>query len=177
MATITPTFQIKANSSYNSTTAGPFSPSLLGSISKSLTISDATHFRMDSVPLNSANLNWDNLAAPNAAFNHSKLIDGSQNPTPGADAVATNASLTGCWVYIVNTTASGNELIHIGYTDDSDASGGGQQFTELATNNQNKRLFSLKAGEFAFFPFDFTGDLYCAATAANQSMEFWRFDR
>ena len=169
MATITPTFQIKANSSYNSTTAGPFSPSLLGSISKSLTISNATHFTVNDVPHGA--LNWTNTST----WDRAKLIDGSADHS--GDAVATSASLTGCWVYIVNTTASGNELIHIGHTSDADASTDGHTYTTIGGANDGERLFSLKAGEFAFFPFDFTGDLYCAATAASQTLEFWRFDR
>ena len=76
-----------------------------------------------------------------------------------------------------NTTASGSELIYIGRTTDADATGGGQTYTELSTNNADQRLFTLKAGEFAWFPFDYTGDLYCDASAASQSLEFWRFDR
>ena len=98
-------------------------------------------------------------------------------PTPGADAVATSSSLTGCWIYIANTMASGSELIHVGYTTDADATGAGQYYDKLTANNKNERLFSLKAGEFAFFPFDYTGDLYIDASAADQTYEFWRFER
>ena len=39
------------------------------------------------------------------------------------------------------------------------------------------RTFALLPGEFAFFPFDYCGDIVAQATAADQTLEFFRFDR
>ena len=103
------------------------------------------------------------------------------NDVPGLKsaftAVASNSALTGCWIYITNTMASGSELIHIGHTTDADATQAGEYYAKLTADNLNTRLFSLKAGEFAFFPYDYTGDLYIDASAANQTYEFYRFVR
>ena len=38
-------------------------------------------------------------------------------------------------------------------------------------------VFKIRVGEFAFFPFDYCGDIVAQATAAGQTLEFFRFDR
>jgi len=73
--------------------------------------------------------------------------------------------------------SAGSELIHIGHTTDADATQDGEYYAKLGTADLNTRLFSLKAGEFAFFPYDYTGDLYIDASAAGQTYEFYRFVR
>ena len=35
----------------------------------------------------------------------------------------------------------------------------------------------LKAGEFAFFPWDYLQDFWCGASAASQTLEYWIFDK
>ena len=57
-------------------------------------------------------------------------------------------------------------MVHIGNTSDADAVTGGDTYTAINGANDGERLFTLKAGEFAWFPFDFTGDLYCSATVS-----------
>ena len=179
MAIITPTFQLKSNSETSSSNAGPASIALALSITDSLSVDTFTHFTIEDVrtAVNGAN---DDEDAPYGQV----LIDGSDE-TASAHTTSSGSGTVdhhGCWVYIVNTTATtSNHLIAIGHTNDSDVGSGG--FTALVDgdNNthadENSRLFSLRAGEFAFFPYDYTGDLYAQATGANQSLEFWRFDR
>tara|TARA_B100000902_G_C27204927_1_gene861092 strand:- start:67 stop:666 length:600 start_codon:yes stop_codon:yes gene_type:complete len=45
------------------------------------------------------------------------------------------------------------------------------------TNNQTLRTFTLLPGEFAFFPFDYTGDIYVQAAQNTPQLEYWVFDR
>ena len=172
MAIITPTLQLKANSNAVSTNKGPSSASIALSITKALNV-DVLDFWNDTVSVVSA----DSGNAPAWGYapdGYNTLVDGSAEI---ATAVASNSALTGCWIYITNTMASGSELIHIGHTTDSDAASAGDYYTKLTADNLNTRLFSLKAGEFAFFPYDYTGDLYIDASAANQTYEFYRFVR
>jgi len=169
MATITPTFSLKSNAG-TSATPGPLSMALALSLSDSLTVDKVDHFVVNDVP--HGTLNWTNVSV----WDRAKLIDGSADHS--GDAESTTTTLDGCFVLLVNTTATtSSELIHIGYTSDADASADGHTYTTINGANDGERLFTLKAGEFAWFPFDFTGDLYCSATAASQTLEFWRFNR
>tara|TARA_Y100001973_G_scaffold78277_1_gene114876 strand:+ start:637 stop:1158 length:522 start_codon:yes stop_codon:yes gene_type:complete len=172
MGIITPTFSLKANAGTASSSAGPMSMALALSLSDSLSVSKVDHFVVNDVP--HGTLNWTNVNV----WDRAKLIDGSADHPDGGNAESTTSQLDGCWVLIINTTAvTSTELIHIGYTNDADASADGHTYTTIGGANDGERLFTLKAGEFAWFPFDFTGDLYCSATAASQTLEFWRFNR
>ena len=96
----------------------------------------------------------------------------------GADHTGGVGGTNGCWVYIKNTTASGAGVIYIGHCTDADYNSPSDvAYAKIADNNQYERIFSLKAGEFAFFPYDYTGDLIAVASIASQSLEFWTFDR
>jgi len=141
-------------------------------ISDSINVDSFTHFVVNDVP--HGTLNWTNVSE----WDRTKLIDGDVDHPDGGDAESTTSQLDGCWVLIINTSPStSTELIHIGNTSDADASADGHTYTTINGANDGERLFTLKAGEFAWFPFDFTGDLYCSATAASQTLEFYRFDR
>jgi len=73
---------------------------------------------------------------------------------------------------------SGSEVICIGIGDDNLAPAVDDGTTDLTrANTASARTFSLKPGEFAFFPFDYCGDIVAQATAASQTLEFFRFDR
>ena len=37
--------------------------------------------------------------------------------------------------------------------------------------------FTLKVGEFAFFPWDYMQDIHCGASTGSQLLEYWLFDR
>jgi len=100
------------------------------------------------------------------------IIDGS------ALESSFTAGTNGCYVYLKNTMTSGSEVICIGIGDDDLNPAVDDGTTDLTrANTASARTFSLKAGEFAFFPYDYTGDLYIDASAANQTYEFYRFVR
>ena len=96
----------------------------------------------------------------------------------GADHTGGVGGTNGCWVYLKNTTASGSGLIYIGHMTDADYNAPSDvAYAPIEADNQYERIFTLKAGEFAFFPYDYTGDLIAVASTASQSLEAWTFDR
>ena len=177
MATITPTFSLKSNSHIASGSAGPMSMALALSISDSLAVDLVDHFTISSVrtDINATGFAED---GPYGQL----LIDGSDF-TASAKSDGSTLVHTGCFLFIMNTTAAtSNHVIAIGHTTDADA-GSGDGLSEVVDGNNDtyydvtERLFSLRPQEFAWFPYDYTGDLYAQATGASQSLEFWRFDR
>ena len=58
---------------------------------------------------------------------------------------------------------------------DGGVSNGDSRLT--VANNQTLRTFTLMPGEFAFLPFDYTGDIYVQAASGSPKLEFWRFDK
>ena len=185
--TISTTFAIKANSNDSSKSPGPLSTSLATSITQSLAVDAVTQFTIADVRTTFDATNF----AEDAPLGQI-LLDGSDY-TASAHSVSSGSSAAdhhGAWVYIKNTTATGNHLVAIGHTtdadagDDSEAGGtGGADLEPIVAGDadtmadKNQRLFSLRAGEFCFFPYDYTGDLYCQATGASQSLEVWIFHR
>ena len=71
---------------------------------------------------------------------------------------AAAASYTKAYVYLKNTSTTASEIIHI-----ETASGSGKQF-------------ELGAGEFAFFPWDSTENLFADADAGTPVMEVGIFE-
>tara|TARA_Y100001938_G_C8015426_1_gene392304 strand:- start:666 stop:956 length:291 start_codon:yes stop_codon:yes gene_type:complete len=46
------------------------------------------------------------------------------------------------------------------------------------TTQETLRTFTLKPGEFAWFPWDYTGDIWVEANHSDgTTLEMWRFDR
>jgi len=199
MAIIKPTLQLIANAATNATSPGPMSTSLNLGVTGTLTVDLVDHFTIPDVRTTYEEANFAEMAPLGQV-----LVKGDDF-TQAAKSDGTTLTHNGCWIYILNTTAvSSKHIIAIGHTlhgdiaDDSatdgpiaaTGTGGGSNdadadndltpIVEANTDNraeENKRLFSLRPGEFAFFPYDYTGMLYCQATGASQSLEFWRFDR
>jgi len=199
MAIIKPTLQLTANAATNATAPGPMSTSLNLGVTGTLTVDLVDHFTIPNVRTDYQATNFAEMAPLGQV-----LVKGDDF-TQAAKSDGTTLTHNGCWIYILNTTAvSSKHIIAIGHTLHGDAAddsatdgpigtsgtGGGAADTgtdvdltpivEANTDNraeENRRLFSLRPGEFAFFPYDYTGMLYCQATGANQSLEFWRFDR
>ena len=48
---------------------------------------------------------------------------------------------------------------------------------DIDDDDDDHRFMSLKPGEFAWFPFDYTQDISVKANAASQTLEYWIFDR
>jgi len=185
MATITGQFNLTSNSASAATNPGPFSVSLAASITKAVNVDLVDHFTIASVRTGFDDTGF----ASNSPYGQI-LVNGSDF-TASAHSDGTTLDHHGCYIYIVNTTAvTSNHIISIGHTtdadagDDSEAGGtGGADLEPIVAGDadtmadKNQRLFSLRPGEFAWFPYDYTGDLYAQATGASQSLEFWRFDR
>tara|TARA_S200000501_G_scaffold375702_1_gene428402 strand:+ start:121 stop:600 length:480 start_codon:yes stop_codon:yes gene_type:complete len=150
------TFSLTSNKNSVTSAKGPLSIALALSKSASLSVDDV---RSRVVTVGTAG---------------TKLFDGDQ--ISGGDGAA---GTVGSFIYFANTSASSttNE-IYIGI--DHDGSGDAQ---ELEADNQvdaleaATRIMTLKPGEFAFFPFDYTVDIFVDANAASQTLEYWLFDR
>ena len=200
MAIIRPQLNISANANTASSTPGPMGIDInLSTPTWSLTCSAADHFTIPEVRTTYEAADFDKYAPLGQV-----LIKGDDF-TQAAKSDGTTLTHNGCYIYVINTSVSTSKhIIAIGHTlhgdiaDDSatdgpiasTGTGGGSAdagadndltpIVEANTDNraeENKRLFSLRAGEWAFFPYDYTGLLYCQATGAGQKLEWWRFDR
>ena len=206
MATIKPTLNITANSANATNSPGPLTMALALTASQTLTVDNVDQFTSNARTTYQA-AGFDKIGYEVGFDRQTLIDGSIAEPAPKAKSDGTTLTHTGCWVYVKNTTAATSKhIIAIGHTTHLDASvdsaldsfaadgtgliGGGSadsstdiDLTPLVDantdnfNSSNKRLFSLRAGEWAFFPYDFTGDLYCQATGASQTLEFWRFDR
>jgi hypothetical protein len=105
----------------------------------------------------------------------------------------------GCYIYLKNHSVTANEHIMVAIVTGSiqshtnlDGSGTPSAVSGTnspvqpaaaltsaldATDNKTLRTFTLRAGEFAFFPFDYTGDIYYESATGNPKLEYWRFDK
>ena len=152
MGVIKPTITLTSNASTATTDAGPLSIALSLSATDSLDV-DQVESQIIVIPSGSTS---------------TMIVDGSANEgtgngyTPGID---------GCYMYIKNIQTSGTALVYVGLLADGATTDISGDFTS------STRSFTLKAGEFAWFPYDYTGDIVVQASAADQSIEFWRFDR
>ena len=169
MATyISPSLNIKANANSATTgSKGPLSVALSLNASKLLSV-DVVETQIVTPPIASD--------SPNGPL---KLFDGSD---------ITGTSFTGGthggYVYINNITASGSGLIYVGivHAGGSDTPTDPDAYNATGTNlnradDASLRTFTLKVGEFAFFPWDYLGDIFCHSDTADQKLEIWRFDR
>ena len=165
MAVIKPTFTLTANKSSVTNNPGPLSVALSLSATDLLTVDNV---RSEIVtPITGAG------ETPKSILDGSTL-DGTE--TAGTD---------GGFIWMKNiSAASTTNLIYVGISparhasSDPTAPGNGGAATGLdGTTAESHRTFTLKVGEFAFFPFDYLGDIYCFASAASQKLEYWIFDR
>ena len=163
MASIATTLTITANKNTASTSAGPLTVALKLAGQNTLTVDNVTSSIV--TPVTGAG------NTPKSILDGSTL-DGTH--TGGTD---------GGYVYMKNLS-TGSGLIYIGISparhasNDPTAPENGGTATGLdGTTAESHRTMTLKAGENAFFPFDYLGDIYCFASAANQSLEYWIFDR
>jgi len=99
--------------------------------------------------------------------NVTKILDGSA--LLGIDTDAGTPGTHGGFVYMKNITASDLD-IYIGFNVAHD--------TTAATDDPNDadRAFTLKQGEFAFVPWDCTGDITARGEGACE-IEYWFFNR
>ena len=160
MGVIKPTFSLVSNSSAATRDAGPVSVALSLTSTDSLTV-DSLQSKIV-VPANSG--------AP------TKLLAGEDYGPDGGDTAGTH----GGFLYLKNVTASGTSIIYVGTvfqgaTDPADM-GAGTTALDNA-DDATTRIMTLKVGEFAWMPWDYMQDIYVGASSANQSLEYWLFDR
>jgi len=165
MAVIKPTFTLVGNASTATTCAGPMSVSL-NLTAQPLVDGGATGCYGLAVDTVEAEIFTIGTGA------NTEIVDGS------ALSAAFTAGTNGCFMYMKNTMTSGAEVICIGIGADGLSPAVDDGTDDLTrADSASARTFSLKAGEFAFFPYDYCGDIVAQATAAGQTLEVFRFDR
>ena len=170
MAIIKPTLSLTANSVTATTNAGPMSPTLALSTTDSLTVDVVEHRTIET----STTLNANTGGKPGP-------IDGSALAGGDGDSGLTPGSVGG-FVYLKNNSSTATENIYIGIV----AAGGSQAPTAPAASgttaldeadHETLRTMTLMPGEFAWFPWDYTGDLHWEAATGTPQLEMWIFDR
>ena len=156
MAVIKPTLTLTSNASSATTDPGPLSIALSLSTTDSLTV-DTVEAEIFTVGTGA----------------NTTILDGSA--LESAFVPGTN----GCFIYLSNTMTSGTETICVGIVNQGTGAPAVDDGTDDLTRSHadSHRTFALLPGEFAFFPFDYCGDIYAQATAASQTLEYFRFDR
>ena len=159
MAKITPTISFTSNSESVTNNPGPGSVSVSASITDSLNV----------------DLMEQQLIETTTA--KTMLLDGS-TVGGGTETPAT----VGCYIFLKNNSSTTNENIYIGIvagggSDDPTApADSGTTALDEATN-ATLRTFTLLPGEFAWFPFDYTGDIYYESATGTPALEYWRWDK
>ena len=148
---IKPVFTLTSNASSATTDPGPLSVAL----SLSATPDDSGRLTVDKV-----NASTHTFAS---ATDHFTIIDASAE-----DLGSEVAGVNGCFVYCRNASASDLD-VYIGATHDLSAG-------DLASNANADRLFTLRKGEFAFFPWDYTNDITTDG-ASGAIIEYFVFNR
>ena len=149
MATIKPTLTLTANASKATKDAGPLSVALSLSVTDSLTV-DRVHSETKTLG-----------TAVVAVLDGSALLaTDSDAGTPGTH---------GGFLYLKNVSATDLD-IYGAFAADGDTS-------ELGSNDDADRHFTLKQNEFAWIPWDCTGDFIARGEDANCLLEYWFFNR
>ena len=147
MATISPTLSITANAS-SATTPGPLSFALSLSATDSLTV--------------------DRVVSETKVINTSTvlILDGSALLDVDSDSGAPGSH--GGFLFLRNITSSDLD-IYVAFAPDGTT-------PVLGSNDDADRTFTLKQDEFAFLPWDCTGDLIASGEGAC-TLEYFFFNR
>ena len=157
MAVIKPTLNLTSNASTATTDPGPLSIALALSATDSITISNVTS----------------KIVTFTSATNHQVIWDGS---TLSGTDTATETLAMGGYMYFKNTSATADIYIGVEHDGGAAADIGAADQAEDGTASGAIRFGTLKAGEFAFIPFDGTLDIIGDSSAAG-TLECWYFDR
>ena len=167
MAKILPTIAFTSNANTASTNSGPNSMAIAASITDSLTV-DLMEQQLITTSATTtifANGSDHAIASGGAA-------DGDSGNTPGT---------VGGYVFLKNNSSTAGDDLYIGIV-----AAGGLQAPTAPTGGTDLesavdttlRTMTLKPGEFAWFPWDYMGDLYYKAAAGKTPvLEYWRWDR
>ena len=83
----------------------------------------------------------------------------------------------GCYIYLKNHSITTGEHILVAIVSGTLINDAGNTVTGTDTTNLTARTFTLQPGEFAFFPFDYTGDIFIESATGAPKLEYWRFDK
>ena len=181
MGVIKPTFSLTSNANTATTSAGPMSMALALSIADSLSV-DIVEQRLIKT---STTLNQD------VDGEDGRLADGYTLMTAGGGSTWPVDGTVGAYIYIRNNSTVTGEMIYIGIVsnceNNSGATGAGSNNPTDPDNsgdtalseatNKTLRTFTLLPGEFAWFPWDYTGQIHYQAKTGNPYLEYWRFDK
>jgi hypothetical protein len=177
---IQPTISFKANSHTAGTLPGPMSWALSLSISDQLTV-DLVEQRTIETIAGTGSAAQSSSAELIASH---KILDGHDVMTATSGGNVWTPATVGCYIFLRNNSSTTNENIYIsivalGGSDDPTGPAGPDANTTGPTETANTtlRTFTLLPGEFAWFPFDYTGDIYCEAATGTPQLEYWRFDK
>ena len=147
MAVIPPTLTLVSNA------AGSTPSNLAGPLSVALSLSATSTLTVDDVSSGIANL----------TASEATLFDGSSFSADGVGGTV------GGYLYLKNTSTT--TIIYIGIVADDGSP------SNLAASGNGNRLFTLKPGEFAWMPYDYTMDIITDIDSTTATLEWWRFDR
>ena len=147
MATISPTLSITANAS-SATTPGPLSFALSLSATDSLTV--------------------DRVVSETKVINTSTVLILSGSSLLAVDSDSGAPGSHGGFLYLRNITSSDLD-IYVALAPDGTT-------PVLGSNDDADRTFTLKQNEFAFLPWDCTGDLIASGEGAC-TLEYFFFNR
>tara|TARA_R110002020_G_scaffold79137_1_gene198600 strand:+ start:633 stop:1157 length:525 start_codon:yes stop_codon:yes gene_type:complete len=172
MAKITPTISFTTNA-YNATSnAGPGSITLAAAISDTLNVDYQEALLIETSNVLNANANGANGPLDGSGYAGG---DGDSGLTPGTVGsfvfFKNNSTTTGENIYISIATAGGNQASAV-----PAATGAGGTALEEA-DHETLRTMTLLPGEFAWFPWDYTGDIHYVAATGTPELEYWRWDR
>ena len=118
------------------------------------------------------------------------LADGYTLMTAGGGSTWPNDGTVGAYIYMKNQSTTTGEMIYIAIVSNCDDNSGtatgtntplvpdaGAQTGLSQTDNITLRTFTLLPGEFAWFPWDYTGQISFEAKTGNPKLEYWRWDK
>ena len=164
---ILPTLTLNMNSDVSTSNPGPSSWSISGSV----TPDDSGRITVDG--LRGGHVAAGGALTPSGTTRLSALsttvqllVDGSEEDA-GSEVAGTN----GGFLYLKNTSAADHD-VYIGIEADATS-----PVTELQGNADAQRLMTLKKGEFAWFPIDYTMNITIDAEVNAATAEFFLFNR
>ena len=179
MAKLSTSLSITGNAGTVATNPGPFSMAISTTVADILSVDLAEVYTIETSSTLNANANGDN-----GPLDGSALATLSGADSDGNDNVT--AGTVGGFLYLKNNSATPGENIFIGIVSSTINSGDPQAPSAPAASgttaldndtHDTLRTMTLLPGEFAWFPWDYTGDLNWEAATGTPQLEIWRFDR
>lgn len=171
MGKITPTISFTSNSESVTNNPGPGSVSVSASITDSLSVDLMEQKLIE------------------CSDTPTKLVDGHDTMTTAGSDVWTPGTV-GSYIFLKNNSSTTNEDIYVGIVsncqDNTGTCVGADNPTAphasnaghlAGTDHETLRTFTLLPGEFAWFPWDYTGDIYYESKTGTPALEYWRWDK